>query len=275
MKHIRGTSKYRIVRRLSAREVAYTGMFAALVCAATLAFQIGIPATNGYFNVGEIMVYASALLLGPGLGAVAGGIGSSLSDALSGFATTYAPGTLIIKGLEALIVAYVALHKPGNLTPRMFRGIAVLAASLIGFFLVALGSIYYSGAQQVTFFAQGLNVTLPGFSFTTASPTYFQTTISYGVLVWIVLAIAAAIFLLFVTLRLGPSNGGPAIAILIGGTEMVCGYLLYEAFVLQYGAAAIVEVPANIGQMVIGLIVGLPLARRVKSAIPWLNRSTV
>lgn len=275
MKHISGASKYRNVRRLSAREVAYTGMFAALVCAATLAFQIGIPATNGSFNVGEIMVYVSALVLGPGLGAVAGGIGSSLSDALSGFATTYAPGTLIIKGLEALIVGYLAVHRPSNLTPRMFRGIAALAASLIGFFLVALGSIYYSGAQAVTFFTQGFSVILPGFSFTTASPTYYQTTISYGVLIWIVLGIAAALFLLFVTLRLGPSNGWPAIAILIGGTEMVCGYLLYETLVLQYGAAAIVEVPANIGQMIIGLIIGLPIARRVKSAIPRLNRSAI
>ena len=263
------------MRHLTSREVAFTGTFAALVCASTLAFQIGIPATNGYFNVGEIMVYVSALLLGPGLGAVAGGIGSALSDAVSGFATTYAPGTLIIKGLEALIVSYVALHRPANLTPRMFRGIASLSASMIGFFLVALGSIYYSGAQQVTFFAQGLNITLPGFSFSTASPTYFQTTISYGVVVWIMLGIAAALFLLLVTIRLGPSNGWPAIAILIGGTEMVFGYLLYEAFVLQYGAAAIVEVPANIGQMVIGLIIGLPLARRIKLAFPRLNRATI
>ncbi len=274
MKHISGVSKFRVVRRLSAREVAYTGMFAALVCAATLAFQIGISATNGYFNVGEIMVYASALLLGPTLGAIAGGVGSSLSDVLSGFATTYAPGTLVIKGVEAFLVGYVALHKPTTLTLRRYRGIAISSALLIGVFLFGLGSIFYSGPQESSLFTSGINLTFPGFSFNATGPTYFQGTLTYGAILWLLFGAAAAILLLFIALRLGPDKGWPAIAILIGGTEMVIGYFLYEFFVLQI-STAIVEVPANIGQMVIGLVIGLPIARRVKSAIPRLNRSAL
>ncbi len=241
-------------------------MFAALVCAATLAFQIGISATNGYFNVGEIMVYASALLLGPTLGALAGGIGSSLSDVFSGFATTYAPGTLAIKGIEAFLVGYIALHKPIGLTLRRYRGIAIFSTAIIGVSIIGLGSVYYS--------YPGINFTIAGLSLTATGPTYFLGTFTFSALLWLIFGVAAAILLLFITLRLGPDKGWPAIAILIGGAEMVLGYFLYEFFVLQ-NSAAIVEVPANIGQMVVGLLVGLPLARRIKSAVPWLNRSSL
>ena len=260
------------MRPLSSREVAYTGTFAALVCAATLAFQIGISATHGYFNVGEIMVYASALILGPTLGAFAGGVGSALSDVLSGYATTFAPGTLIIKGIEAFLVGYIALHKPTGLTLRRYRGIATSSAALIGALLFGLGSLFYSGSLQSSAFTSGIDLTFPGFSLNATGPTYFQGTVTYGALLWLIFGAAATILLLFITLRLGPDKGWPAIAILIGGTEMVLGYFLYEFFVLQ-NSVAIVEVPANIGQMVIGLLIGLPLARRIKSAVPWLNRA--
>ncbi len=248
-------------------------MFAALACAATLIFQIGISATNGYFNVGEIIVYASALLLGPGLGAIAGGIGSSLSDVLSGYATTYAPGTLVIKGVEAFIVGYIALHKPSNLSLRRYRGIATVCALLIGTLLFGLGTLFYSGPQQSSASTSGLNVTFLGFSINTSGPTYFQGIINYGALVWLALGAASTILLLALTLRFDQEKGWPAIAILVGGTEMVLGYFIYEFFPLQYGTAAILEVPANIGQMTVGLILGLPLARRVRSAMPWMNRS--
>ncbi len=248
-------------------------MFAALVCAATLAFQIGISLTHGYFNVGEIMVYVSALLLGPVLGAIAGGVGSSLSDVLSGFAY-FAPGTLVIKGVEAFLVGYIALHKPTTLTLQRYRGIAISSAFLIGVFLFGLGSIFYSGPLESSAFTSGINLTLPGFSYNASGPTYFDGTVTYGALLWLIFGAAASILLLLITLRLGPDKGWSAIAIMIGGTEMVLGYFLYEFFVLQ-NSAAIVEVPANIGQMVIGLVIGLPIARRIKSAIPRLNSSTL
>ena len=46
---------------------------------------------------------------------------------------------------------------------------------------------------------------------------------------------------------------------MIGGLEMVAGYFLYEQFVLGYAfAAALAEVPLNISQMLVGLIVASP-----------------
>ncbi len=260
------------MRQLTAREIAYTAIFAALVTVSTLILQVGISESHGYFNVGEIMVYASALLLGPVLGAAAGGIGSSISDAISGYGP-FAPGTLLIKGAEAFLVAYIALHRPSHLSERTYRGIATLSTVLIGALLFGLGSFFYSGAQLSTVFTQGINVNLTGISINVAGPTYFQGTITYGAVIWLAIAVATSALLLYVTLRLGAEKGWTAIAILVGGTEMVLGYLLYEFFVYPGGPGVVIEVPANIGQMVVGLVVGLPLARRVRSAIPWLKRS--
>jgi uncharacterized membrane protein len=93
-----------------ALKIALGAIFAALVAVATLTFVIPIPATSGYFNLGEVIIYVAALLFGPFIGAIAGG-GAAISDAL--VAVQYAPGTFIIKATEGFLVGYLtkALNK--------------------------------------------------------------------------------------------------------------------------------------------------------------------
>jgi hypothetical protein len=55
--------------------------------------------------------------------------------------------------------------------------------------------------------------------------------------------------------------------VLAGGVVMVLGYFLYETYLFGLGAA-LVEVPINIGQVTIGLIVSVPLVRVVSKIIP-------
>jgi uncharacterized membrane protein len=74
------------------------------VAVTTLLFVVPIPATSGYFNLGETIIYIAALLLGPLVGAVAGA-GASIADAL--VAAQFAPGTLAIKALEGAIVGFL------------------------------------------------------------------------------------------------------------------------------------------------------------------------
>jgi uncharacterized membrane protein len=78
----------------------------ALTTAATMTITIPVPSTNGYFNLGDAMVFLSAILLGRKGGLIAGGIGSALADLLLGF-PIWAPFTLIIKGLEGFLAGYV------------------------------------------------------------------------------------------------------------------------------------------------------------------------
>ncbi|MGD6809390.1 MAG: ECF transporter S component [Candidatus Bathyarchaeia archaeon] len=163
---------------------ALSAIFAGLVAAATILFIFPIPATSGYFNFGEIIIYTAALIFGPIVGGLSGGIGAMLSDIYLGFGV-FAPGTLVIKGAEGAIVGY--LNKK---LKKYIKNTTVCAT----------------------------------------------------------------------------------IAILVGGFEMVTGYFLYEQFVLGYGfAAALAEVPLNIVQMLVGLIVAVPLMHAVLRVFPQLK----
>ena len=93
------------------RKLVMAALMAALVFVATMVIKIPTP-TNGYLNLGDCFVLLSGWLLGPWYGFAAGGIGSMLVDLLGGY-FQYVPGTFLIKGLMALVAAFLyrALHK--------------------------------------------------------------------------------------------------------------------------------------------------------------------
>jgi len=90
--------------------LALSAIMAALVAVATFLIQIPVPATGGYINLGDIMLFVSALTFGPIVGGLSGGIGSFISDVISGYAI-YAPFTFIIKGLEGTIAGTISNRK--------------------------------------------------------------------------------------------------------------------------------------------------------------------
>jgi uncharacterized membrane protein len=119
--------------------ITVAAVFAALVFVVTSQIPpIPIPATSGYFNIGETTIYIAALVFGPLVGALAGGIGSSLSDIYLGYAL-FAPGTLFIKGGEGLIVGFLNMKLRryiSNLT--LCASVAVTVGGLemvVGYFL--------------------------------------------------------------------------------------------------------------------------------------------
>lgn len=111
-------------------------VFAALTCVATMMIHIPMPATNGYINLGDGMVLLSAFLLGPVYGMAAGGLGSMLADVLLGYAS-YAPGTLIIKGLMALCAALIMTA----LRDKTKAG--VIVGALVGEIIMVFGYFAY------------------------------------------------------------------------------------------------------------------------------------
>jgi len=59
------------------------------------------------------------------------------------------------------------------------------------------------------------------------------------------------------------------LAVVAAGTEMVIGYFLVELYVLQWGlGGALAEVPANITQIIIGGLVGIPIALVLRRRLP-------
>lgn len=59
------------------------------------------------------------------------------------------------------------------------------------------------------------------------------------------------------------------LAVVAAGTEMVIGYFLVELYALQWGlGAALAEVPANIAQVTIGGLAGIPIALVLRRRLP-------
>jgi uncharacterized membrane protein len=243
---------------MNPRTVAATAVFTAFVAAATSVFSVYIPATTGYFNVGEIMVYTSALLMGPYVGAFAGGVGSMISDLSLGY-PYYAPGTLIIKGTEGFIVGYLGTRAFPKVTAAGWKAVAVSLGLVFSTALGYVGSAFLSGQSSITLggawdlHALTLNLDVPQ-------------------LFWPALAAVAFVIIVAVGLRVRPKSGQNVMSVLAGGAEMVSGYYLYESFVLTLIAPASVvatlapaaEVPFNVAQALIGLLVAVPLVRSIR-----------
>jgi uncharacterized membrane protein len=111
---------------------ALMGVMAALVAVTTFAVQIYIPATRGYLNFGDIMIFVSALTFGPVVGGFAGGVGSAISDVAGGYAY-FAPYTLVIKGAEGFIAGLISNRIS---YPRDVLALIIAGAEMItGYFL--------------------------------------------------------------------------------------------------------------------------------------------
>ncbi len=110
--------------------VSRVSVMTALVAVATCMISIPTPPTRGYINVGDAMVMISALLFGPIVGMIAGGVGSALADVILGY-VWWAPYTLIIKGLEGL-VAGLLYKKYGS---KILATIPAGAIMVLGYLL--------------------------------------------------------------------------------------------------------------------------------------------
>jgi len=99
------------MRDKNLNKMIYTSLLAALVCVATFTLKVPSVVTNGYVHLGDGFIFIAVILLGGKSGAWAGSIGASLADILGGY-SHYAIPTFIIKGIMALIMAFVINKMP-------------------------------------------------------------------------------------------------------------------------------------------------------------------
>ncbi|MCX6655008.1 MAG: ECF transporter S component, partial [Candidatus Bathyarchaeota archaeon] len=74
------------------RSIAAMAIMSALTTVVTM-FALPFAPTGGFFNLGDAIVMTTALIFGPIIGGVAGGLGSALADLLLGY-SAFAPFTL-------------------------------------------------------------------------------------------------------------------------------------------------------------------------------------
>jgi len=237
-------------------DLAVTALFTALVCIATIVFSIYVPATYGFFNLGESMVFLSAILFGPLVGAFAGGVGSAFADLLLGF-PHYAAATLVIKACEGAVVGTLIRRNPELTSRRNWRLLTLTLGVITGTLLGWVGTVYYSGE---------LELTLGSSLFILNVPAEF----------WLFLGVLTAIAIAALGFLADPKFGWTVFSVVAGGFTMVVGYFLYQAFFIyplfNIQVLAVFEIPINIGQMIIGATIALPISKIVTRSIPYIGR---
>jgi uncharacterized membrane protein len=224
---------------------------------ATISFTVYVPSTRGYFNIGETMVYTAALLFGPVVGAFAGGVGSMFADLFLGY-YYYAPATLIVKALEGLIVGFLSQKGQAfakSYTKKEWRIFTAEIGVLVGILVGLVGFLYYSGIVEL--YSSIISIENPA-SIMLIPPEF-----------WFGLGVFVALLITVIAFISEPRFGVMIISCIFGGILMVFGYFLYEQLFL--GVFALAEVPINIGQMTIGLIVAMPIVRVIQQTLPQLK----
>ncbi len=231
------------MQRMNATKIAQIAVSTALVFVATTIIRVTIPATGGYFNFGDSVIFAVAILFGPLVGGISGGVGAAIADAI-GY-PIFAPATLVIKFCEGAITGYVAKRT------RPEKGALTFWRALSVFLGVALGAAtYYIGVNYMAPFGNS---------------TLDQIT-------WVAVGTFLGVFIILFGLKSHAETNLQTTAIILGGFSMVLGYFLYENLLALLfpglGIYAIGEIPANIGQMLVGLTIALPALRIAKKALP-------
>lgn len=155
------------MQKKNTRLLCISGVFAALVFVVTA--YLHIPTNNGYIHVGDGLIYLAACLLPRHYAVAVGAGGALLADCLTGFAV-WAPGSVIIKALTALLFSskskkILSLHNCLSLLPAAVicgGGYYLYEALLYQNFVAPLAgipaSLTQSLASSILFVAVGMAI---------------------------------------------------------------------------------------------------------------------
>ena len=120
--------------------ISLLAVLTALTTVSTIVLIVPFPTTAGYFNLGDVLVMISGFLLGPLGGFIAGGGGSAIADLI--VAPQYAPITLVVKGLEGMLVGLLSAKSFKETRVSRWDVFGVILASITMMLGYLLGEIY-------------------------------------------------------------------------------------------------------------------------------------
>ena len=115
-------------------------MCIALVFVATMFVNLRLPiaANGGLIHLGNVPLFACAILFGKRMGAVAGAFGMTLFDLVSGW-TAWAPFTFVIVGCMGYVVGAVAAPTQGRrMGVNLFAMLLALVVKVVGYYLAEI-----------------------------------------------------------------------------------------------------------------------------------------
>ncbi len=208
-------------------QVSFTSIVFALVCISTISFSLHIEATGGFFNIGDSFIFISAILFGPFIGGIGGGLGATFADIFLGY-YDFAPITFLIKTLEGLLVGIIYNH----LKRKLFRSSSkkkLHFSIVIGGFLISFFSIVYRSFEWFIILGIGINFAL-----------------------------------IILPFFLNKEHLLKLFSMLLGGFWMVLAYFLTEFFILDLKELALIEIPFNLFQISLGTCIALPITIKLK-----------
>ena len=224
-------------RRTIILNIAIMAILTALETILTATVSIPIPATTGYFNVGEGLIYFTAVLFGPYIGAFVGGVGAAFADVLGPYAI-FAPGTFIAKGAEGFIVGLVFKYLQSN---EYIKKNWTIFTIILGLVVGGLMAIFADGVIPI-----------------------------------IILGIILTVIVWILGLSVQKNISIKLLSMMAGGIVMVLGYFLYESLTLNLISpgyytnplnAAVIEIPINILQVLSGIFIAVPLIAALEPVV--------
>jgi uncharacterized membrane protein len=91
----------------AAFRIASLAIFTALTAVFTYMVRVPIARTGGYLNLGDVIIYFTAFTFGPVSALIAGGLGTAITDLISGY-SQWAPISLLAHGLQGLAAGLIA-----------------------------------------------------------------------------------------------------------------------------------------------------------------------
>lgn len=131
-------------------KVGIIAAFAALSFVGTTVIRIPIPATGGYFNLGDTFVMTAGLLYGPLVGALVGLIGPTLADAV-GF-PQFILATAVVKFLEGGTVGMIGSTREDQSAVRPAVALASGILIIVAGYFIFEAYIYPLLARTIPFF---------------------------------------------------------------------------------------------------------------------------
>ncbi len=124
------------MKKFSTKKIVFTALFTAFIMIFTAFVRVPLPL--GYVNLGDAFVLLAVFVLGPIYGSIAAAIGSCLADCIGYL--VYAPATLVIKGLMALVSWWVYNLLFKSTKKRM---LSEIVGGVCGTILMTVGYFFY------------------------------------------------------------------------------------------------------------------------------------
>lgn len=137
------------MRALDTKTITKLSILIAITVLMTTIISIPIVGGNGYVNLGDMVIFVTAMLLNRKSAFIVGGLGSFLADMILGYGI-YGPASFIIKGLEGFIAGTLLKKGIGKKYP--------LFATLIAGIWMAFGYYLF---ETILYGAKGALASIP------------------------------------------------------------------------------------------------------------------